>query len=267
MTPLAHISYSQYRTYSECPRQWYLSKKRSGQERQSWYIPIGTVTHDAIEARLAGEPFDVTARFYSLVEKQMRIEPDLSQWLAGGPVDAPVTEGKALTRALECIEKADEYLADLDVWEVEYDATGSLPGLSVPVKAFIDIIAEHKKKGPVIVDWKTGSTKPDNFQLITYAALLKSADTSPMRWPSFGRYIMLAPGAAVTRFVDLSEVDPAEVGAKYQAVVERIDGKHYEAKAGFGCRFCFQAENCLVNKGINKRTEYFDKSAEDGYPF
>jgi RecB family exonuclease len=205
--------------------------------------------------------------FYPLVSAQMRIEPDLSAWLAGGPADAPVTHEKALQRAVDCYEKAVEELEDIDVWHVEYDASGRLPGLSVPIKAFVDIIGEHKKKGPVILDWKTGSTKPDNFQLITYAALVTEAKDAfaDLKWQ--GRYVMLAPGSPDTRYVDLSTVDPVEVGKKYQAVVDRIDGKHYEAKAGFNCRFCFQADNCLVNSGINERTVYFDKSAEEGYPF
>lgn len=228
------------------------------------------MTHDAIEARLKGEAFDVTTRFYDLVEKQMRIEPDLSKWLAGGPEDAPITHDKALARAVECIERADEFIADLDVWEVEYDASGRLPGLSVPIKAFVDIVAEHKKKGPVIIDWKTGSTKPGNFQLETYAALLTEVGYGHggnmiTGWK--GRYAMLAPGSANTRYVDLSKVDPAEVGNKYQAVYDQMEAKVYKANAGFDCRFCFMQANCLVNSGPTKRALYYDKSSEDGYPF
>lgn len=268
---LPHISYSQYSAYTRCPRSWYLARLKGGEEKQSWYLPIGTVTHEGIEARLAGRDFDITSRFYELVEKQMRIEPDLSAWLAGGPEHAPITHDKALQRAVECIERADDFIADLDVWGVEYDASGRLPGLEVEVKAFVDVIAEHKKKGPVILDWKTGSTKPGNFQLETYAALLKGATAGEGK-PHYshnyhGRYVMLAPGAANTRYVDLSKVDPAEVGKKYQAVYDQMKAKIYKANAGFDCRFCFQAENCLANKGTTPRAIYFDKSEADGIPF
>lgn len=270
MTLPPHLSYSQYSAYIRCPRSWYLARLKGGEEKQSWYLPIGTVVHDAIEARLNDEFFDVTNRFYDLVASQMQIEPDLSKWLAGGPETAPIKEDKALQRALECIEKAEEYLSDLDVWEVEYDASGRLPGLEVPLKAFVDIIGEHKKKGPVIIDWKTGSTKPNNFQLETYAALLwhneeKNADLSARHFQ--GRYVMLAPGAPNTRYVDLSKVVPAEVGRKYQGVYDQMKAKVYKANAGFDCRFCFQAENCLANKGMTERAMYYDKSEEDGYPF
>ena len=266
-----HISYSQYNTYVKCPRSWYLGKVVGGEERQTWYIPIGSAVHRAIEWVLTEQTTPrIEDYFYPLIEKQMLIEPDLSKWLAGGPEADPITHEKALLRARECFERAVEYLDEVDVWEVEYDLSGRLPGLSIPIKGFADIVGEHKKKGPVILDWKTGSTKPDNFQLETYAALLRwnGKGESPYEQLDFrGRYVMLAPGSANTRYVDLSGVDPAEVGKKYQDVYDRMEGKHYEARAGFGCRFCFQAENCLVNKGVTPRAVYYDKSEEDGYPF
>ena len=261
-----HISYSQWKSYTSCPRSWYLARLQGGQELQSWYLPIGSSVHDAVERRLkGGSELSMETFFYPYVEKQMEVEPDLSKWLAGGPADSPITHEKALQRAVDCYERACQELEDIEVWEVEYDASGRLPGLSVSVKAYVDIIGEHKKKGPVIWDWKTGSTKPDNFQLQTYAALLdgwRSVDA----WQ--GRYIMLSPTyTSTTRYVDLSEVDPAEVGAKYQKVREQMEAKIYKTNAGYNCRFCFQQENCKVNKGINSRTEYFDRSDEDGLPF
>jgi hypothetical protein len=247
---------------------------RQAEELQTWYIPIGTAVHDMLDFYLKDDPHKRTTEgwgaedfFYPLIRKQMLIEPDLSKWLAGGPQADPVTEEKALVRVSECFSKALEELEAIDVWEVEYDASGRLPGLSVPVKAFVDIIGEHKKKGPVILDWKTGSTKPDNFQLTTYAALLMIDNPWDPALNFKGRYVMLAPGAPNTRYVDLSEVDPEEVGKKYQEVYDRMQGKHYEAKAGFGCKFCFQQDNCMVNSGITKRTTYYDRSTEDGYPF
>lgn len=262
-----HISYSQYRQYTQCPRSWYLGRLREAEPVQTWYLPVGSAVHSKIEAHLKGEPDrPMESYFYPLIEAQMEIEPDLSKWLAGGPQDRPEVEEIALQKAVGCYEKALKELEDIEVWEVEYDASGSLPGLSVPVKAFVDIIGEHKTKGPVIWDWKTGSTKPGNFQMETYQALIMTgSDYPPAKW---GRYIMLSPAyTSETRYVDLSEVDPEEVGRKYQAVYDRMQGKHYEAKAGSNCKFCFMQENCLVNKGITPRSTYYDKSEEEGYPF
>lgn len=273
---IPHISYSQYSTYTKCPRSWYLGKIRKAEEKQTWYIPIGSAVHDMIEDCLdtTGQTMPgPEAYFYPLISRQLAIEPDTTKWLAGGPKDNPVTEERALKRVQECFEKALTFLGDVEVWEVEYDATGSLPGLEVPVKAFVDIIGEHKKKGPVILDWKTGSTKPDNFQLETYAALLKYDDREvvgriddSVRY--HGRYAMLSPAyESVTRYVDLSKVDPAEVGAKYQKVYDQMKRKLYPTKHGFDCKFCFNQDNCLLNAGPTERAKYYDRAHEDGYPF
>lgn len=268
---LDYLSYSQYNTYSKCPRSWYLSKLRKAEDKQTWYIPAGSAVHDMIEAHLKpdySKNWTAEEFFYPLIEKQLLIEPDTSKWLAGGPKADPVVEGKALQLVKDCFEKALEYLDEIDVWEVEYDAGGRLPGLEVPLKAYIDIVGEHKKHGPVIWDWKTGSTKPGNFQLETYAALLKGRyrqGSGPMKLK--GRYVMLAPGKPNTRYVDLSKVDPIAVGKKYQVVYEAMQAKKYPAYAGFDCGFCFNQDNCLVNAGMTKRAIYYDKSEEDGLPF
>jgi RecB family exonuclease len=273
---IPHLSYSQYNSYTKCPRSWYLNKLRQGEEIQSWYIPIGKAVHAMIEDILhpSGPPGAMNAEdyFYPLITQQMEIEPDLTKWLAGGPEFALITHERALQRVRECFSKAMEELEDIKVWEVEYDASGRLPGLSVPLKAYVDIIGEHKTKGPVIWDWKTGSTKPDNFQLETYAALLiQQGWVKVHEWKSsslHGRYMMISPTyTSQPRYVDLSKVDPREVGKKYQAVYDRMQALHYETKAGFNCKFCFMQDNCLVNAGVTPRSTYYDKSTEQGYPY
>ena len=268
---MEHISYSQYKSYTSCPRSWYLSKVVKAEEVQTWYLPIGTAVHSMIEYHLDPrhpDSPDAESFFYPLVQRQMLIEPDLSKWLAGGPEAAPIKEELALQRVTECFERAVQELDDIDVWGVEVDVSWRLPGLDPDLKAFVDLVGEHKKKGPGIWDWKTGSTKPDNFQLETYASLLMVNDSLPYTTEEFkGRYVMLAPRTPNTRFVDLRDVSPAEVGAKYQRVYEKMQKKIYKAEPGFGCRYCFNQENCLANKGLNPRTQYYDRSAQDGIPF
>ena len=82
-----------------------------------------------------------------------------------------------------------------------------------------------------------------------------------------GLWAMLAPKASVARPIDLSNVDPAEVGAKYQAVYEQMKNKIYKTNAGFGCNFCFQQDNCLLRSGPTERAEFYDKAEDDGFPF
>jgi CRISPR/Cas system-associated exonuclease Cas4 (RecB family) len=246
---------------------------KEAEQKQTWYLPIGSAVHVAIEAHLKGEPYDLDQIFYDLIKRQMAIESDTSSWLHGGSDDEPVVEERALKRAQECLEKGLEFVKDIEVWEIEYDASGSLPGLSIPIKAFIDIMGGHKKYGPVILDWKTGRQKPkDNFQLETYQALLLEREwlkdyTSGKQHTFTGLWAMLAPQASKARPVDLSNVSPKDVGAKYQAVYEKMQQKLYPTQAGYNCRFCFHQENCKLNAGRTPRALYYDTAEEDGYPF
>lgn len=264
-----HISYSQYNSYG-CPRSWYLGKVVGAPEKQTWYLPVGTTVHRCIENYLLGEDFDLDQIFYGLIQEQRKIEPNVDEWLAGGPKGAPTTRAKALQLAHDCFDNALKFLEEVDVWEIEYDATGRLPGLDIPVKAYIDIIGEHDKHGPVIIDWKTGANKPkNNFQLETYRALLdhNKLEHPWISLPEWGLWAMLAPKASKARPVDLSSVSPKDVGAKYQAVYERMTGKHYETNAQYGCRFCFHQDNCLLQAGRTDRALYYDKADKDGFPF
>lgn len=277
-----YISYSQYNSY-KCPRSWYLSKIRKAEELQSWYIPIGSAVHEMIEGYLS--PTYLKSRraedvFYPLVSAQMEIEPDTSKWLASGPKDALFTEARALQLVKDSYEKALEVLADIDVWEVEYDASGRLPGLSVELKAYVDIVGEYKGKrhkkfqGPMIVDWKTGSKKPDNFQLETYAALLKTfndgtvEDLKGYHNLNFsGWYAMLAPHASDARPIDLSAVDPVAIGAKYQKVRTAMESMQIKAEKNFMCKMCFQGPNCIPYSGPTARSLFYDRSRYDQPPF
>ena len=236
----------------------------------TWYLPIGTAVHQMVEffiedgsdERIHAEDF-----FYPLISAQLEIEPDTTKWLAGGPEKDPVVEDKALQKVKDCFERALEFLEDWDIWEVEYDASGRLPGLEPEVKAFIDIIGEYKGKkkkwhGPGIVDWKTGSKKPgNNFQLETYKALLTEAAELPHKFNGF--WAMLDPNASEARPIDLSAVDPAEVGAKYQKAWQGMKSMQIQANKKFMCKMCFNQDNCMEYSGITKRTLYYDRSHVD----
>ncbi len=274
-SPPNHISYSQHNTYTNCPRNWYLGKVRHAEETQTWYLPIGTAVHQMIEEHLENlivVPRTAEEVFYPLIQKQMLIQPDTTKWLAGGPEKDPVVEEKALRKVKDCFERALEFLEDWDVWEVEYDASGKLPGLEPEVKAFIDIIGEYKGKkkkwhGPGIVDWKTGSKKPsNNFQLETYSALLsdvKFADMNHRGGPFNGFWAMLDPNASAARPIDLSEVSPTEVGLKYQRAWRGMRAMMIEAKKAYMCKMCFNKDSCMEYSGITPQTIYYDRSHID----
>jgi len=271
-----HLSYSALSRYEECPRSFYLGRVKNAEPKQTWFFPIGTAVHNMIEDYISTKDVenmdiaDAEHYFYPLVEKQLKIDPDDVNWLAGGPLDDPIIRSKALDQVKACFEAAVTYLEDIDVWEVEYDATGNLPGCEVPIKAFIDIVGEHKKHGPVIVDWKTGKQKPkNNLQLETYVALIDE-NKLDLNWgtiPKVGLWAMLNPEAANARKVDLSQVDAAALGLRYQAAYDAIKEKKWQAKQSFNCRFCTMAPNCLIEAGPTVRAKYYDKSEEEGLPF
>lgn len=279
---LEHMSYSALSRYEECPRSFYLGRVKRAEEKQTWFFPIGSAVHNMIEEWLGtGSDTDLRAEdfFYPLVEKQLKIDPIDVNWLAGGSQDDPVIRDKALDLVKRCFENALAFLEDIDVWEVEYEATGMLPGCEVPIKAFVDIIGEHKKHGPVIVDWKSGKQKPkNNLQLETYAVLLNTStplsgndhpftDHGSLKF-DVGLWAMINPDAPNARPVKgLTEVDASALGARYQAAYEQIKKKVWKANAGFHCRFCVQAPNCLIESPGSRRATFYDRSEEDGFPY
>jgi hypothetical protein len=242
---------------------------------------MGKAVHTSIEKFIeTGDVPKFETVFYPLVSEQMAVDSDLSSWLHAGSVDDPVIKEKAVELGKTCVERAVKFLDDIEVWEVEYKIHAPLPGCDVPILAYIDIIGEHRKHGPLIVDWKSGKNKPkNNFQLETYKALLMTPlpngnDHPFMEHGSLsidGYWGMLHPDASPKtdrgRLVDLSHVSPEEVGARYQRAYEGMKKKVYSGQKKFGCAFCVQQDNCLINAGLTPRARYYDKAEEEGYPF
>ena len=262
-----HMSYSSLSQYERCPRSYYLNKVRSAQEKQTWFFPVGTAVHESIEAYVStGDVPDFESILFPLLQSQLALEPDDVNWLSGGSATEPIIRDRAVQLGKDCVENAVLFLEDIEVHHVEYDATGMLPGCPVPVKAYVDILGEHKKHGPVIVDWKTSRQKPkDALQLETYAALLK------LRKLDFeyktGLWGMLRPGVPKARPIDLSNVDAAALGKRYGDTYQRIVKGIWPTEAGYNCKFCTQSPNCLLEAGPTKRATYYDRAHEDGTPF
>jgi putative RecB family exonuclease len=260
-----HLSYSAVNQYEDCPRAWYLKYARKAEPRQTWFFPMGTVVHESVEAHLGGlEVPKFEDLFYPLIEKQMLIDPNHADWLSAGPFGDPVQGDKCVELGKKCVENAIKFLDDIDVHEVEWDASGMLPGCEVPIRGYVDVLGEHKKHGPVIVDWKSGKSKPkNNFQLETYAALLQPHDSQYVK----GLWAMVHPDAAKARPIDLSQVSREELGARYQKAYEGMRKKVYAAHDAFRCTFCIMQDNCAVKSGDNERTRYYDDAASVGFPF
>ena len=265
-----YLSYSALNTYEECPRAWYLGRLKRAEPKQTWFFPVGTTVHTALEAHMAGEEFSIKEIFYGLVREQLKIDSDDVNWLAGGSKDDPSIRGKALAQAEACVENGIKFLEDMDVHHVEYEILVKFPGCEVPVKMFIDVLGEHKKYGPLIVDWKTGKTKPKSpLQLEVYRAgtLLRDLPQYATGWWAMVNPLTTAKTAR-SRKIDLSSGEPAALGARFQRAYEDMKAKKYKAvHEPFKCTWCIQAPNCNVESLGSERAKFYDKSSEDGFPF
>ena len=269
-----YLSFSQVSRYEECPRSWYLSYARKAEPRQTWFFPMGSVVHISVEKYLeTGNVPEFKDVFYPLIAKQMEIDPDHRGWLHARTGENIVQGQAAIDLGRRCVDNAVKFLKDMDVWEVEYDASCELPGLEVPVKMYIDIVGEHKKHGPLIVDWKSGKKAPKSiFQLEVYkAGVLQHGFTDAGFFN--GWWGMLhpegEPKTARGRLKDLSHVTPEAIAERFQKAYDGMKKQIYKANVIFGCRFCTMQDNCLAKHFPNRpeRAVYYDHSSADGKPF
>lgn len=274
-----HLSPSSLYSYNECPRAYYLSRVKKAEALPAWYFTVGTTVHrfieDYIKSVVWSRPLpapDGEAIFMEEVRKARLIEPNTSKWLHGGSDDEPVVEERALRLALDCIENAITFLGDFTPWEVEWDASGFLPPCTMEIKCYIDLIGEHKKHGPTIVDFKTGKSKPKtNDQLETYNARLLSTPDAPfmehgsMRFT--GLWVMLNPDARKARPITFKET-PESMGQKYLELEEKVKSRVANPDPGYKCQWCTMKPNCRTSSGMTLRTAYYDTPVKDGwFPF
>ncbi len=269
--PTTHLSYSSLNTYTSCPRSYYLSRHKQAWGLPAWYFIAGSAVHDYIKDELSSPlpPRPIEEYFEEHLAKADDLEEDRSLWLHGGSDDDPVVGEKALALASACVDRFFDFMKDVkDVWRVEHDVSGHLPGCSMEIKAYVDLIGEHRKHGPVIIDWKTGKTKPkDNIQLETYHQLTLM-DYEFRSVGSFkGMYAMLNPDAAKARPVTFKHT-PESLGKLYGGIEQQIMSKVWKPEPQYNCRFCTMKPNCKTMSGYNDRTRYYDTPERDkGYPF
>jgi len=261
-----HLSYSAGSTFKSCPRAFYLSRLKRAEAAQAWYFVVGSAVHKWIEGSLKGEwSVNIETIFNDEVMSARKIEPDTTKWLHATVNDVPVIEERALKLARDCVEYAIEWLEDFTAWQIEPDWSGTLPGCTMQIKAFPDLIGEHKKHGPLIVDWKTGKTRGQRMQLETYNALnvycahhLRGKGYTPR-----GMFVYLNPEAQKSRPISLT-MTPSDLGKVYGEYERKIKAGAFPAMPGFMCDFCTMKPNCKTKSGANSRTLYYDTPTKDG---
>lgn len=150
----AHLSFSQLRTFCECPRKWHYEKvAQVAPERVPVSLAFGAAVHDAAEtvncAAMAGEPVDAAGAF----------ERSWSAFTTPGAVPLAVDddeEGAALLakgKALAAVYQPPPGIVAVEQHvEIELD-----PGLP-PLVGYIDLVRQTAD-GLVVADIKTSSTK------------------------------------------------------------------------------------------------------------
>jgi hypothetical protein len=273
MVPL-HLSYSTLTTWERCKKSYQLGKIVEAPAKPAVYFAGGTAVHKLTEEIDTtpdwSEDLDSAWRrhYYPVVAQDMEASSglywDTKYWLSGAdtPEDWDTIGPQCVSNWQKFVK---EEVASLD--SVELDVTTSLPGCPVPIKGFIDRVVVHKTHGPMIIDIKTGKSKPkDTFQLATYAAMI---GVKMQMAPIKGAYFMAREGklAKVHTFDDLFH-DAVTIGeryyAAYQEMVEAERTGMYPAKREFTCQWCTQQDNCLTYSGSTKQALKFDADIREG---
>ncbi len=266
---IKQLSYSSVNSFDRCPKAFQLSRILGAQGLPAVYFALGTAVHTITESidlekqstqsaplrRYTGDDFQEV--FYSEIEKGLEREPDFNQWLCGGS-DGPVASAE---RALETgplsVRNWENFTKDtFKVSEVELEVTCRLPGMYLKTKGFIDRLGDHIQYGRMIIDIKTGVTKPKDKgkQLKDYAALLTASTGEVI---DKGAYFMTQEGK-MSKVYDLSDSTPETLGSANKEKLREMNASDYPALREFTCKFCDQQLNCYAYSGDTVRTRYYD---------
>lgn len=153
-TATAHLSFSQLRTFVECPKKWHFEKVAQVEpERMPVSLAFGAAIHDAAEAvnlaAMAGEQVDAAAAF----------ERSWSAFTAPGAVPLAVDdedEGAALLAKGRAL--ASVYRPPANIVAVEQHVEIMLdPGIP-PLVGYLDVL-HQADDGLVVTDVKTSATR------------------------------------------------------------------------------------------------------------
>lgn len=263
-----HLSYSTLTSW-ECRKAYQLGKIVEAPAKPAVYFAGGTAVHKALEDYDRGDRVmgSWESYFYPEVSRMMEdnrgIYWDVKKWLTGGPIGSPETPDDWMTVGPTCIENWMTFTRktfNVNKLSIELDVTGTLPGCPVPIKGFIDRTGEYELHGDMIIDIKSGKTKPKSpLQLGVYRALMMQKYGEA---PSLGAYFMAREGRIIGKPVDLTEYTPETVGAMfgdvYAQMVEAEKNDDYAYNRQFTCQWCTQQDNCLNYSGQTKQAKKYD---------
>lgn len=271
----AHVSFSQFDTYSRCGKRYQLERIQSAPRSPSVWLLAGKVVHTFIEqinlgkyplfdganarsvADLAGLMAADWVGEYDQTEAEMVEQYGIpsAQWRCGGRKtnDKPKGEDVDWWRQaglLQCAQYG-HWLATSG-WRMfqlgeqimaETNVTGHFEGLEV--KAYLDSLMVNPDGELIIVDYKTGTKVPLPIQLGNYRALLmQTADLTV----DFGAFYMTRKGEMSEQF-DLRRFDPALVSHMMTEFDRARSIGLFLPSPGDACHICDVREACYVMGG------------------
>lgn len=268
---IKHLSYSSINTFNRCPKAFQLSRELNAQPLPAVYFALGTAVHSITESidleKLSTQPVQEGERrytgddfrevFFSEIEEGLIQEPDFDVWLHAGSEGSVASAEQALVTGPHSIKNWQNFTEDtFKVTDVELEVTCRLPGMYLKTKGFVDRLGEHIEHGRMIIDVKTGKTKPKDKgkQLKDYAALLTASTGEVI---TKGAYFMAQEGK-MSKVIDLSDSTPETLGAENKAKLREINASDYAPVREFTCKFCDQQLNCYAFSGNTPRTKYYD---------
>lgn len=262
-------SVSQYKTYMGCPERYFLERVAKAPQRPAVWSFQGSAIHDALEQwERAGRSFGTAkavevyytsfdAYFTALREKW----PDDSAWMTGGNLkfetDYEKRRADGARQVEEYIEKA---LSEANEWrplptpdgpaaEVEF----VLPFGGVPVRGFIDSARQYRDGSIKVVDYKSGSKKPESdLQLAVYSEAIEHFTGQK---PSKASYYMTRNGKEHEAM--LERWSPELIGDMFASMDAMERAGHYAPNPQDGCeRICPVAQFCRVKGHPESAAQY-----------
>lgn len=253
-------SVSQYKTFKDCPKRYFLERKEKVWQRPAAWTPQGTAWHAAVEG------FEKSGRTMTLEDMQevfkdvyarevnglCEVTPNLEYWFASGPYHGEKDIERRWAIGLEQVARYHTWRQGEGATDVIWIAPDGSPAIElafeidlddVTVRGYIDQV-NQTEKGLSVDDGKTGNDPGDEFQLGTYAVAMREKYGVEV---NHGSYIMAGKKGKKLRKVefDLFDITKEMLTKEFHWLDENIEAGNFPANPSPDkCGRCAVATSC-----------------------
>lgn len=263
-------SHSQYKTYKDCPYQYYLKYVHLDENGEKvWQRPAAWLTQ-GLGVHEAAEEFEKSGRTMSTEDVQdvfresyvkhtnrfCEETPNFDFWFASGPYKGEADIERRFGLGLEQAARYVDYYTEAHPEEVIWITPEGEPAIElgfdidldgVRVKGFIDQVVKHPVQGVHVRDIKSGNTPGDDFQLAVYAVALNQIYGTEI---TTGDYWMGRQGKPTKDVYNLGFWTREKVAEEFRKVDEGIRAEKFDPKPEESkCRFCPVSASCAFANG------------------